>query len=29
MDTIACDNIDRLMNVEMRSRSLPRGAKWP
>jgi hypothetical protein len=29
MDTIACDNIDRLMNVEMRSRNLPRGAKWP
>jgi hypothetical protein len=29
MDTIACEDIDRLMNVEMRSRVLPRGAKWP
>jgi hypothetical protein len=29
IDTIACENIDRLMNVEMRSRVLPRGAKWP
>jgi hypothetical protein len=29
VDTIACENIDRLMNVEMRSRVLPRGAKWP
>lgn len=27
-DTIAFDNIDRLINVEMRSRGLPRGAKW-
>ena len=29
IDRIACDNIDRLMNVEMRSRVLPRGGKWP
>jgi hypothetical protein len=29
VDTIACENIDRLMNVEMRNRCLPRGAKWP
>ncbi|MDB5947997.1 MAG: hypothetical protein JWQ33_3023 [Ramlibacter sp.] len=29
VDTIACEDIDRLMNVEMRSRVLPRGAKWP
>ncbi len=30
MDSIACENIDRLVNVEMRSHgSLPRGLKWP
>jgi hypothetical protein len=28
VDAIACENIDRLMNVEMRSRGLPRGARW-
>ncbi|MDB5954037.1 glutamate cyclase domain-containing protein [Ramlibacter sp.] len=27
-DTIAFENLDRLLNVEMRSRLLPRGAKW-
>jgi len=28
-DTVACDNIDRAMNIEMRSHgSLPRGMKW-
>jgi hypothetical protein len=27
-DAIAFDNIDRLINVEMRSRGLPRGLKW-
>lgn len=29
VDTIAFENIDRLLNVEMRSHSLPRGLKWP
>lgn len=29
IDDIACENIDRLVNVEMRSRILPRGLKWP
>lgn len=29
LDTVAFDNIDRLINVEMRSRGLPRGLKWP
>jgi len=29
LDTIACDNIDRAMNIEMRGHgSLPRGMKW-
>ncbi len=28
IDTIAFDNIDRLINVEMRSGTLPRGLKW-
>jgi hypothetical protein len=28
VDHIAFENLDRLLNVEMRSRSLPRGAKW-
>jgi hypothetical protein len=27
-DEIAFDNLDRLINVEMRSRGLPRGLKW-
>lgn len=26
---IAADNIDRVMNIEMRRRGLPRGNKWP
>ncbi|MFC7399937.1 glutamate cyclase domain-containing protein [Chelatococcus sp. GCM10030263] len=29
MTEIAADNIDRLMNIEMRRRGLPRGKKWP
>lgn len=29
IDHIAFDNIDRLINVEMRSGTLPRGLKWP
>ena len=29
VDLIAFENLDRLLNVEMRSRGLPRGAKWP
>jgi hypothetical protein len=29
VDTVAFDNIDRLINVERRSRGLPRGLKWP
>lgn len=29
VDTVAFENIDRLINVEMRSHSLPRGLKWP
>src|SRR5690606_32970265 len=30
MDPIACENIDRLMNIEMRGHgTLPRGLKWP
>lgn len=28
VDHIAFENLDRQLNVEMRSRSLPRGAKW-
>lgn len=28
VDHIAFENLDRLLNVEMRSSSLPRGAKW-
>ena len=28
VDLIAFENLDRLLNVEMRSRGLPRGAKW-
>ena len=28
IDTIAFENIDRLINVEMRSGTLPRGLKW-
>jgi hypothetical protein len=28
VDHIAFENLDRLLNVEMRSNSLPRGAKW-
>ncbi len=27
-DTIAADNIDRVMNIEMRRRGLPRGKNW-
>jgi hypothetical protein len=25
---IACDNIDKLINIEMRRTGLPRGKKW-
>lgn len=29
VDHVAFENLDRLLNVEMRAHSLPRGAKWP